>query len=170
MYLFESFGKIVFCVLDLLVGLMVHHLLHTMQAKEKSSQRETVVISPRQCLFYTATSVLFNPIVFNVSTRGNGDILIVFLVMITMYSLYHGQVKRAAFWYAISIHTKIYPVIYYPAIFLFLAWQNGNGCDAGKRDSKIKHYSFFNRKQIEFAIVVAIVGILSTGIFYWLYV
>jgi len=201
-YLFEAFGKIVFCVLDLLVAFMTYRLLSLLQARPSNqnkddeeeeneetavtSQNKQTILSKTQCLVYTAISVLFNPIVFNVSTRGNGDILIVFLVMMTLYSLYYRKVKLAAFWYALSIHTKIYPIVYYPAIFLWLAWtfgskanNNNSGDKKSPTSADTKHkednsilaiftMNWFNSAQIQFMVVVATVGIVSTGLFYYL--
>lgn len=146
--MFESFGKLLFCCTDLIVGYIVYHLL----SKNKS-------LSATQCLIYTSISVLFNPITVNVSSRGNADMLVVLFVMLTLYALHQNQLKRAAIWYALSIHTKLYPVIYAPAIYLYLRNKDAQGW---KR--------LINGKQVQFGLVAFVVLACSTSIFYYLYV
>jgi phosphatidylinositol glycan class M len=67
-----------------------------------------------------AWPVLLNPLVANLSTRGNADALIVALVLATLVALQAGRLRAAAVLYGLSVHVKIYPIVYAPAIVLFL--------------------------------------------------
>jgi phosphatidylinositol glycan class M len=59
-----------------------------------------------------------NPLVVNVSTRGNAEALVALLVVGTLYLLQRQRFDAAALVYALAIHVKIYPIIYALALFL----------------------------------------------------
>jgi phosphatidylinositol glycan class M len=90
---------------------------------------------------------LFNPLVITVSTRGNMDVMVVALVLGAhlrgcshvrerapawaehrrgwagpgfLLCLLRGKLMAAAVLYGLAVHVKIYPIIYLPAILLFL--------------------------------------------------
>jgi GPI mannosyltransferase 1 subunit M len=96
--LFESFGKILFCMLDIIIGYLIFKI-------QKSK-------------FY-AGLYLFNFIVLNISTRGNADQLVSFFVILCLYYL-NENIALSAIFYGLSVHLKIYPIIYAPAFFLSL--------------------------------------------------
>lgn len=72
------------------------------------------------CSYATAESarwmvslcILFNPIVLNVSTRGNSDMLITFMCMYVLAKFNKEQYVAAASMLGFAIHFKIYPIIY----------------------------------------------------------
>lgn len=95
-YLFEGFGKLLFCATDLLIA----YILFQLQGNEL------------YCAIY-----LFNPIVFNISTRGNADQIVALLVVCCVYFLEKRRTILAAICFGISVQFKIYPIIYAPTFF-----------------------------------------------------
>jgi GPI mannosyltransferase 1 subunit M len=71
--LHESFGKLVFVLLDLVCGMLIYRLL-----------REHRRLPERQSVLWSLLW-LFNPMVINVSTRGNSESVICALVLGTLY-------------------------------------------------------------------------------------
>ncbi|WVW82975.1 hypothetical protein I302_104991 [Kwoniella bestiolae CBS 10118] len=68
-----------------------------------------------------------NPLILNINTRGSPESIICLLVVLTLYHLKRGNLKQAAVWLGISASWKIYPVIYVPAIWSYLAMTRGYG-------------------------------------------
>jgi phosphatidylinositol glycan class M len=54
------------------------------------------------------------------STRGSNDNIITCLVFATLYFLLKKDYLKAAVIYGLSVHFKIYPIIYAPVFFLFI--------------------------------------------------
>lgn len=91
---------------------------------------------PVEHLKWVSFGWLLNPVVINVSTRGNAESLICLLVVLTLYFLVKKQnseqqkergeksgiqaLDLSALFFGISVHFKIYPVIYTLAFVLFL--------------------------------------------------
>lgn len=106
-YLFKSFGKVLFASADLLVGYIIHRILVLRGMSSKSA------------LKYDALWLL-NPMVANISTRGNAESLLGVMVLGTLYLvLTRRYFYSACTLFGLSVHFKIYPVIYaVPLLFL----------------------------------------------------
>lgn len=106
-YWFHSFGKCLFAGADLLVGYLIHRILvlRGMPSKE--------------ALKYDALWLL-NPMVANISTRGNAESLLGVMVLGTLYLILNRRYfYSACILFGLSVHFKIYPVIYaVPLLFL----------------------------------------------------
>ena len=76
--LFENFGKCLFIVFDILAGYLIDKILREMTTTKKLSE---TTITALTCTWF------FNPVIFNVSTRGNADTIIAYLVLVTVYLL-----------------------------------------------------------------------------------
>lgn len=92
-------GKLVFMAADL--GAAVYCYLFLRSYASEKSARQMV------SLF-----ILFNPIVLNVSTRGNSDMLITFMSMFVLHKFQEKKYILSAAMLGFAIHFKIYPVIY----------------------------------------------------------
>lgn len=94
--------------------------------KGSKSSREQIKIdkktehdfAPNYCMQFW----LYNPMSIIISTRGNCDSIAVFLVLLTLYYL---QVKKnyfvAGLTHGLSIHFRLYPVIYSLTYFMYLS-------------------------------------------------
>ncbi|KAI8094634.1 PIG-M-domain-containing protein [Thamnidium elegans] len=106
-YWFKSFGKCLFAGADLLVGYLIHRILVLRG------------MSSKDALKYDALWLL-NPMVANISTRGNAESLLGVMVLGTLYLvLTRRYFYSACTLFGLSVHFKIYPVIYaVPLLFL----------------------------------------------------
>lgn len=102
-------------------------------------------------LFYS-NLYLFNFLVLNISTRGNADQLVAFFVLCSVYFLYQRNTLLAAFFYGISVHFKIYPIIYALALFLFI--------------DKTYSTKYYWRERIKFTLFSAFTCLFLIYIFY----
>lgn len=146
-------GKLLFSVFDILTGYMLEKTI------EKGSE-------------FLSALWLLNPFIILISARGNADCLICFFVIATVFFLKKDNIFMAAVFYGISVHFKIYPIIYALPIMLYLY------SDAIKdfHDFKSLFHNVFhsfmlgiNRKQLCFAITSASVFFLASGISYYFY-
>ena len=104
-WLHPAFGKLLFCGCDLLVGCLIYSA-----AKTRSVPERTAV----GC----AAAWLLNPIVINVSTRGNAEAVLCVLVVGSVALLLARRTYAAAICYGLAVHFKLYPIIYAPALAL----------------------------------------------------
>ncbi|XP_050518429.1 GPI mannosyltransferase 1 [Diabrotica virgifera virgifera] len=159
--LHHSFGKILFCSIDIIVALLIRLIVkNTIKEyecyKQKDSKksklqdisklknangknRKKLRQSNKQHLNVTKAELesknyidlmsdtammvwLYNPMTIAIGTRGNCDTLAGFLVLLTLYFL---QCKRYIFLtgiiHGISIHFRLYPIIYSLTYFMFLS-------------------------------------------------
>lgn len=100
--LFSWTCKVIFCITDVLVGLLIYCLL------DIGCEKKKVIL----------TSLwIFNPLILTIPSRGSADSLVCFLTLSTIYYLQKGNTLRAALFYGLAVHFKIYPVIY--GLFIF---------------------------------------------------
>jgi len=85
---------------------------------------------------YSSLFYLYNPFVINISTRGSADCLIIFFILITLIFLELDIYSLAGICYGLSIHFKIYPIIYGPAILLYIITKNKDLYDGCQIDYK----------------------------------
>ncbi|XP_026780279.3 GPI mannosyltransferase 1 isoform X1 [Pangasianodon hypophthalmus] len=153
-YLTSHFGKLLFVICDVLSGVLLYHIL-TLRG----------LSSDAACRF--SALWLLNPLPIGVSTRGNAEALLAVLVLSTLLCL---QLKRhftAACLYGLSVHMKIYTVIYALPIALFIS---------NHKESK-KNYrgvfrviqNLFSKDLALFAVVAGAVFLGLTLTFYCMY-
>lgn len=97
------YGKLLFVVFDLITGIII---MKQLAKKSKAN--------------WLASVWLLNPMVITISTRGNAESVLGFMVMLTLYWLQKGQLIPAGLIYGISIHFKLYPVIYGLPISIYI--------------------------------------------------
>ncbi len=66
----------------------------------------------------------YNPLTIAISSRGNAESIMSFLVLIFIYFLLKKSFTIAGCLYALAIHFKIYPITYAFAILLFIVFDN----------------------------------------------
>jgi phosphatidylinositol glycan class M len=97
--LWHHAGKLVFVACDIGAGYYCYEVL--LQFASAASAKTMV------SLF-----ILFNPVVVNVSTRGNSDMVISLLSLIVLSKYFNKRYVEAAAWLGFAVHFKIYPLIY----------------------------------------------------------
>ncbi|EPY31560.1 phosphatidylinositol glycan, class M [Strigomonas culicis] len=112
-------GKIVFTLCDVGAARYAYKVLHSFATERSAKQLISIF-------------VLFNPIVLNVSTRGNSDMLITFMSMFVLSKFFEGKYFMAASMLGFAIHFKIYPIIYALPLVLGV-WEHARGTTALSR-------------------------------------
>ncbi len=106
-FLGNLWGKALFCVYDLFSGYFIYLFLI----------RNT---SPTRAAKITAILWSLNPMVFTISTRGNAESVMSFLILSSMYTLVTNRFAISGLLFGISVHFKLFPVIYGVAILSYL--------------------------------------------------
>lgn len=188
-----NFGKILFSVVDILIGISIEILLIIQNNRKILIREEKEEYLSYLYKFlnnpYSKISLLFlyNPIIINISTRGSSDCIIVLLVIITLILIEMKYICLGAFFYGFAIHFKIYPVIYAPALFLYIAYKDNrltdkNSLNEDNNSSTIKIFStkllsiiksifrsVFHFKSIIFAFIFIVTFLTFLGFFYLIY-
>jgi phosphatidylinositol glycan class M len=102
-----SFGKILFATGDIVAGWL---LLLILRGKGMSTER---------ALKY-ASIWLLNPMVATISTRGSSEGLLGVMVIALLWAVLSKRIHLAGILLGLSVHFKIYPVIYGISIFWYL--------------------------------------------------
>jgi len=117
-------------------------------------------------LFY-ASLLTFHPITVIISTRGSNDNIISVLVFLSIWLVLKRRYVLAAFFYGLSVHFKIYPIIYSFVFYFFI------DCDkslvATKPLQAIYSKGFFTKNRLVFTVVSAGTFIGFTALFYHIY-
>jgi phosphatidylinositol glycan class M len=107
----KDFGKLLFSVVDILIAFVIREIM----ARRKCNEFVKDVC---------AVSWLFNPLTMVISTRGNADSLAVFLVIFTLDLLLRRKIISAGILHGISVHFRLYPIIFSLSMFLSLSNHN----------------------------------------------
>lgn len=149
------FGKFIFMISDLITGLIILKLLGQVRVRgKKLSSNSTIILS---------SIWLLNPMVITISTRGSSESVLTVMIMLSVYYLINRKsVIASAFWLGLSIHFKIYPIIYLPSIMLYLS-------TGGKPIINLPVLRWINLTNIIFLIITTLtIGILN-GVMYHIY-
>lgn len=98
-WLHPAFGKLLFCVADIIAGWLISRLLR----KEGATDHQ---------ISSSVAAWLFNPFTMTISTRGSGEALVVVQLLATLLLLRQGRVAAAAAVFGLAVHWRIYPAIY----------------------------------------------------------
>ncbi|XP_953179.1 mannosyltransferase, putative [Theileria annulata] len=157
-YLFNDFGKLLFTVSDLLVGLAIEKTLSASSDLKK---------------YLLSALWLLNPFVIAISSRGNADTIICLIIISSIYFLKRGHISVSALLFGLSVHFKLYPVIYaLPVVFhlysreLVCCWLNFRKFLMKLPLLLITHINF---KQIRFAILSFLSFAFFTYLTFYLY-
>lgn len=149
-----SFGKMVFMVCDLITGYLIYSTLSTISVKGTPlSQNKVAVLS---------AIWLLNPMVITISTRGSSESLLTVMIMLYVYTLLNKRYTLSAIWLGISIHFKIYPIIYLPTSLVYLA-------NANRPVVNLPVLKLVNTTNIKFMVVCGATVAATTGLMYHIY-
>lgn len=109
--LHKNFGKILFSVVDILIAVLIRNIL--------ARQRCDETVRDRCALLW-----LYNPLTLVISTRGNADSLAVLLVVLTLDLLQRDKIVLAGLLHGISVHFRLYPLMFSLPMFLSLCKGN----------------------------------------------
>ncbi|KOB75558.1 GPI mannosyltransferase [Operophtera brumata] len=113
----KEFGKVLFCVFDVLITIAVKTLVEHQLGKTKNSKSIAMYCS----LFW-----LYNPMSIAISTRGNADSVPCFFIVLSLLFLQTDAVKSSIKYaisgilLGISIHLRMYPLAFSFPMYLSL--------------------------------------------------
>jgi GPI mannosyltransferase 1 subunit M len=157
-FLHPSFGKLLFSLCDLLVGAMLYDIICSFPPGQSIKASET----KRKATLWVSALWLLNPFVFSISTRGSAESVLGLLVVGTLYLVLKGHRQLAALLFGLSVHWKIYPLIYGTSILAFYGAQS--------RDAKARSTNWIvqmaTRRGIAFGMLSATAFTGVTGVLY----
>jgi len=109
--LHKDFGKILFSIVDILIAVLIKNILARQRCNESIKD-------------YCAFLWLYNPLTLVISTRGNADSLAVLLVVLTLDFLQRDKIVWAGLLHGISVHFRLYPLMFSWPMFLSLCKDN----------------------------------------------
>jgi len=105
-FLFESFGKVLFALADIGVGVIIYRICVLRGVKVEAAK-------------FWCASWLFHPLSVNISTRGNADSIACLLILLTLYYQLQGKNIKTAVCFGLSVHFRIFPIYFGPTLVLF---------------------------------------------------
>eukprot|EP01112_Ceratiomyxa_fruticulosa_P014435 TRINITY_DN4131_c0_g1_i1.p1 TRINITY_DN4131_c0_g1~~TRINITY_DN4131_c0_g1_i1.p1 ORF type:complete len:416 (+),score=35.81 TRINITY_DN4131_c0_g1_i1:189-1436(+) len=154
-------GKLLFTLSDIIIAVLI--------AKIISQRAPNVSISKRN-LFVCFW--IFNPFSINVSTRGNAEALVSLLVLLCLYYLFNKKYILSGFFFGLSVHFKIYPIIYSLPMFLFIDGVENNRKSILaplSQTRKTLPSRFFTKDRMVFFVVSASTFLILTSLMYKVY-
>lgn len=138
---FPDFGKILFCIFDILVAILYFKIMEKDLNETKSETREEMKDDQ------TMNVVIYwlaNPLTAIISARGNAESIVAAVVLLNIVLLQKGYWKSAALVHgALAIQLKIYPLIYLPSVFLSLSTIGEQSCVVNKFKSLVSNWKGF---------------------------
>jgi len=148
--LHNCWGKILFSVFDLAITVII---------------RKIVVISYPGLIDICAFMWLYSPLSIIISTRGNCDSISCLLVLITLYAHICNHYVLSSICLALSVHVRIYPIIY--GLVFYLSIDNENNYTSIIKT--IWYRLLPTRKKITFLFVFILSITAMTWPWYYLY-
>ncbi|KAJ1310458.1 hypothetical protein OPQ81_007191 [Rhizoctonia solani] len=162
-----AFGKIIFALCDLLVGFIIYHIythIGTVSQPSKTNPNATSSTSTEQNVLETQKLAirligglwLLNPMVANISTRGSAESVLGAMVITTHSLILADRLDWAALMFGLSVHFKIYPIVYGASI---LAWID-------KQEPIRFSWSSLTRRRLRFALLSALSFFVLGGLMF----
>jgi phosphatidylinositol glycan class M len=136
---YHAIGKIAFCLCDIWTASILRKIL------KKTCELESDKIEGLVALW------ALNPLIFNVSTRGNADTMVALMVVGVLSLLLDRSIWRSGMLFGFVVHFKIYPIIYALPIYFWIDMKRG---------------SFFTKRRVQFTLISASTFFAIVGFFY----
>lgn len=140
-FLYENFGKILFSLIDILIAILITKILDLQHCTTRMKH-------------ISAFTWLYNPFTIVISTRGNADSVAVLLVMMTLYLFLQDKFILAGLLHALSIHFRLYPLVFSLPMYLSLRERN---------------YFIPNKNQLKLVFSCVSLVALITAVWYYFY-
>lgn len=193
--LHDSFGKILFCVCDTLIGVIIRKIILDeyqqtfetnsslmLQKKNKRFNERTATLrfrlQPKHEQSSTLCSLfwLYNPMAMVIATRGNGDSITSLFTLLTIFALQRSQCKHqkrkylqvilAGLCHGFAIHFRLFPLAFSLAYYLYLS--DSSSIPLQRRSKSIFALIFnANHMQLMLALTTIATLVSLTTIFYF---
>lgn len=160
-------AKILFIVFDIITGVILIKLLKSILSDSKTNQNFSI----NKIYFYVSSIWLMNPFVITISTRGNCETLLCFLIISTFYLMHKGHIMLSGILYGLSIHFKIYPIIYCGPIsfYLLVSSSHNRSIETNKNNINININTKAILNFVNFSMISLFTLTLTTCGMYYLY-
>lgn len=164
-HLHPVFGKILFALCDLLIGFMLYRIslragnapmANAPQSPKVPSLERAAPEPQRPPVLLIAALWLLNPMVANISTRGSAESVLGAMVIATHFLILSDRLDWAAIMFGLSVHFKIYPIIYGASIIAWIDQQNPIRLS----------WRSLTRKRIRFALISTLSFVSLSGIMF----
>lgn len=160
----KEYGKVLFCVFDVLITIAVKTLVEHQLGKNESCSKSIAM--------YASLFWLYNPMSIAISTRGNADSVPCFFIVLSLLFLQTDVVKSSVkyalsgIFLGISIHLRLYPLAFSFPMYLSLG-----RFEKGRVTFKeVLYYIIIpNKKQLLLALSCVITLVSLTYFMYFLY-
>ncbi|KAI6782295.1 uncharacterized protein J7T54_008381 [Emericellopsis cladophorae] len=146
---FFSFGKTLFAVADIVAGYLIWGML-----RKRGRAMES-------CGAFTAIW-LWNPMVATISTRGSSEGLLGVLTMALLWAVEQKRISVAGILLGLSVHFKIYPFIYAPAIIWWMDDANLGKAAQGEDIPALARFLNMERVTLAVTSLATFVGLNAT--------
>ncbi|XP_049851304.1 GPI mannosyltransferase 1-like [Schistocerca gregaria] len=167
-WLCKLFGKFLFLSCDLAVGYtlfkILQHLFNEYHSNLGGANKKS------SALFYSCIW-LFNPVIINVSTRGNAESINAILSVLALYLVFvRKNFLLGGIIYGLSVHLRIYPIIYCLA-YLFYIDSGSSISNFSYKENWIKLFvsRFFSKNKLIFTFSAILTFTAITAVFYRIY-
>ena len=114
--------------------------------------------------------VAFNPMIVAMSTRGSNDNIISLLVVTCVYLVLKRRYIWGGFFLGLSIHFKIYPIIYSFVLYFFIDCDRALIAQGGSPlRAIVSKKGFFTKNRLIFTCMTIITLLSLTAVFYKMY-
>lgn len=166
-HLHPVFGKVVFALCDLLVGFVLYRISlragnaplvndSRSQSSKPTSPGQDAPEPRRPAVLLIAALWLLNPMVANISTRGSAESVLGAMVVATHFLILSDRLDWAAIMFGLSVHFKIYPIIYGASIVAWIDQQNPIRLS----------WTSLTRKRVRFALISALSFVSLSGVMF----
>lgn len=153
-YIHRLAAKFIFCVCDILFGMILWEII------------EAQMKVPKKVMNYVGIWILC-PLVVNLSTRGSNDNMVGLILFIAIYYLLKRRYVLAGIFYGLSIHFKIYPIIY--SIVFFMQIDTNKLLLAQNRKFMAFFKFFITKDRLVFAFTTVFTFVFLIIFFYLIY-
>ena len=143
------FGKVLFCLLDTVATHIIYCTVQRLGYDKVNAVKCSLLW-------------LYNPIVIGISTRGSAESVIVTLVLIVLYFHANNNPTLSGIFLGVSIHFKLYPIIYSLPLYLSLE----SGCF---KNLWLHFAPTLPRIKFTAALIVTFIALTSFGYFLYGY-
>jgi GPI mannosyltransferase 1 subunit M len=178
--LHPTFGKLLFSIADILIGILIKQILASSSSKINPNPDTTAPKEPGRSTGLTrdeiilATIWLLNPLPANISTRGSAESFLGLMVIATLYAAIKRNWDLCAVLLGLSVHWKIYPIIYAGSLLPFIGSVPEGIHPSGFNGTRSWTYYGLkwigNRQRLRFGLIMAISFTGLSAAMYLLYV
>ncbi|TRY68587.1 hypothetical protein TCAL_02482 [Tigriopus californicus] len=156
-WLHPLWGKALFSLCDLAIALLIYACL---QASQPAATRSHSSLPPPARLALSGSLLwLYNPFSMAISARGSCEAVVLLLILLTIYGFQARAYFCAGLVFGLSIHFKLYPIIYALIFYLSLS----------QRSRFWAKVCLLNGAQVRFTVATLVGLIGSTYVAYRLY-